>query len=195
MIELPTEKKWGGDGWGQDPRLLLQVKRTPKTALYRVTSFKTGTTTGYEVFRIGVIPKGTVIFDTVTEDDKERYPTAEDFGFSAWNTASLGEAEDIFDHLEKGEDAHGNTPKFKVVKTDSGEPTPEPVKRQHYVGIGLSIPSGEFSVDELATSNKVHYAKAYLFVRDGQTNGTIKFVKKEHRNGSRKPTKIFAKSA
>lgn len=194
MIELPTEKKWSGDGWNTDPRLMFQVKRSPKNAIYRVTSFKTGKTTGYEVFKIRITPKGTQVFDKVTEDDEEKYPTAEQFGKTAWATDQLDRAEYIFNRLEQGmspydEEIVESEESAPVVKA---EPAPEK-KRQHYVGVDLTFPPGEFSVDELANHNQVQYAKAYLFLRDGEEKGLVRFVKKEHRNGSRKPTKIFAK--
>ena len=110
MIELPSEKKWSGDGWGADPRLMFQVKRSAKNAIYRVTSFKTGKTTGYEVFKIRITPKGTQIFDKVTEDDEEKYPTADQFGRTAWFTRNLEQAEAIFERLEKGLMPYGETP-------------------------------------------------------------------------------------
>ena len=47
-----TEKRWTGDGWGANPRLLKQLKRLGDVVLVEVRAEKTGQVTGYEVVKI-----------------------------------------------------------------------------------------------------------------------------------------------
>jgi hypothetical protein len=182
MIELPTEKKWSGDGWGQEPRLLFQVKRSPKHAIYRVTNFKTGTTTGYEVFKIHITPKGTQIFDQVTEDNEEKYPTAERFGKTAWFTATIEQAEIIFDRLEKGLAVHDE----KDVKNDSVKPKG---KKPSFL-----FPVGDFSTQQLAEANHVTYPAAYMGLKFYLLDGEVKRSKTERIGNGKRATQFYIKT-
>lgn len=186
MIELPTEKKWTGDGWVSDPRLLFQVKRSPNAAIYRVTSFKTGVTTGYEVFKILVRPKGTVIFDNVTEDDEEKYPTGEQFGKSAWFVNTLERAEEIFNRLEEGLDGNDSLeeeePKDKKIP-----PLPKNFDPQT-----ISFPMGEFTKKQLAEHNNLPYGTAHAFV-ENFLNQRVRFTGKAPKPKKGKASALYQK--
>jgi hypothetical protein len=184
MIQLPTEKKWSGDGWGADPRLMFQVKRSEKNAIYRVTSLKEGTTTCYEVFKIRISPKGTQIFDKVTEDDEEKYPTAEQFGRIAWAVNTQERAEEIFDMLEQG--INPDAPEeVEEVKEKKIPPLPKNFDPQT-----IQFPVGPFTKKELAEHNKVVYGTAHAFV-ENFLNQRVIFVGKKAK-GEKQKGKIAA---
>lgn len=215
MIKLPEQKRWTGDGWGQNPRLLIQVKRSDKNAIYKVTEERTGVVTGYEVFRIKVDPKGKQVFDAVLEDDVEKYPVANNFGKSAWFVPNLVTAETFFDRLEQGKDIYGATVTEPDEDDDDGgetvastapDPAPAPVASGDAPKRGrgrprksektvLNLPDIEFSVRELAELNQVQYVTAYQFVKEEMENGHVKTTREERRAARGPMTQLFAKVA
>lgn len=217
MIRLPEQKRWSGDGWGPNPRLLIQVKRSEKNAIYKVTEEKTGTVTGYEVFRIKIDPKGKKVFDAVLEEDTEKYPTANNFGKSAWVVPNLITAEAFFERLERGVDVYGDGAALSIEndEDDEGgtpvETTPEPSepppassgdapkrgrgRPRKTEKVVLNLPDVEFSVKELAEMNRVQYVTAYQFVKEEMESGHIKTTREERRATRGPMTQLFAKIA
>lgn len=181
MIELLKEKRWTGDGWAGDPRLLTQVKRSQHNALYQVAEEKTGRVTGFEVFKIRVLPKGTKVFDTVTADDEEKYPTAEQFGRTAWFAGSLVQAERIYNKLEAGGNPGGvDEPNPTSPVADAPEPDVKPVVKR---GRGrppkggnptIKLPKGEFKMQDVADLNSMGKANVYIIVREFIAEGKVK---------------------
>jgi hypothetical protein len=77
------------------------VKRAGKLAIYSQAD-KDGTVTAYEVFKIkksyaGIAPNGTVL------PEREKFPSNEDFGRSAWSVPTLALAQGILAKLEADE--------------------------------------------------------------------------------------------
>lgn len=216
MIKLPEQKRWTGDGWGQNPRLLIQVKRSDKNAIYKVTEERTGVVTGYEVFRIKVDPKGKQVFDAVLEDDVEKYPVANNFGKSAWFVPNLTTAETYFNRLEGGLDVYGGASVAEHLDDDDEggtpvETSPEPSEPSPVASgdapkrgrgrprktekVLLKLPDVEFSVKELAELNRVQYVTAYQFVKEEMENGQVKTTREERRAARGPMTQLFAKVA
>lgn len=192
MIELPKEKRWTGDGWASNPRLLTQVKRSQHNAIYQVAEEKTGRVTGFEVFKIRILPKGTKVFDTVTVDDEEKYPTAEQFGRTAWSANSMPQAELIYKRLESGEHPTGtieNEPEPVGPVTDEPEPDVETVKR----GRGrpskgkpnIKLPKGEFKMQDVADLNGMEKANVYVIVQEFIATGKVKETRRVSTPGKR----------
>lgn len=217
MIKLPEQKRWSGDGWGSNPRLLVQIKRSEKNAIYKVTEEKTGKVTGYEVFKIKIDPKGKQVFDAVLEEDTEKYPTANNFGKSAWTLPNLATAELFFDRLEIGMDVYGgaSVAEHSEDEDDDGgtpvEASPEPSEPPPVTAgdapkrgrgrprktekVVLNLPDVEFSVKELAELNKVQYVTAYQFVKEEMETGHVKTTREERRAVRGPMTQLFKKVA
>lgn len=197
MIELLKEKKWSGDGWGVEQRILTQVRRSTKTALYSVKGLKDETITGYEVFKIKVILKGNDCFGVVSTDDEEKYPTGEQFGKIAWSVANLAIANKHFDKLEAGQHPHDDV---VTAEDDDADVENEPIAPSSHKGRPkanrppLLFPVGEFSVKELAEFNKVEYPIAFLFLKEQKSLGKIEFVRDERRAAKGKTTTIYKTS-
>lgn len=164
MITLKTEFISGDGGFSSDPLTYKQVKRTQSIALYERS--RNGKTMDYEVFIIKIDKKGKQIFDKTLEDDREKYPSNNCFGFSAWSFGNLQSAEKRFDALVKSENA-------------------EPEEKKEIV-----IPNEEFTTTELADKNKVNYITASNFIKNAKN---IKFVREERRNLKGKMSKIYKK--
>lgn len=101
MIKLPSEFVENADKTGTQTFKL--IKRTDKVALYQRIR-KDNTTFAWEVFRIKVIKKGTVIYDKVLEDDKEQYGSVTKKKFGRYDIHCckfLDQAEAIYDRLNK----------------------------------------------------------------------------------------------
>lgn len=218
MIKLPEQKRWTGDGWGSNPRLLVQVKRSEKNAIYKVTEERTGKVTGYEVFRIKIDPKGKRIFDIVLEEDTEKYPTSEtNFGKSAWAVPNLATAETYFERLENGVDVYGGSVALSIEDDEDDEggtpvnASPEPSEPSPVASgdapkrgrgrprktekVTLNLPDVEFSVKELAELNKVQYVTAYQFVKEEMETGHVKTTREERRAARGPMTQLFEKVA
>lgn len=168
MIKLETTFVSGDGGFSTNPLTYTQLARTDKVAIYERA--RNGRAFDFEVFNIKVLPKGTKVFESITEDDQERYPGSSQFGFSAWTFVSRDRAMDRYNEL---------------VKESLGETTE---KKE------LVIPVGEFTVGELAEKNSVDYARASLFVKTGVESKVIRFVREERRQAKGKPNKIYSKA-
>ncbi len=170
MIQLETTFVSGEGGFSQDLLTYTQVKRTDKVALYERS--RDGSVKDYEVFIIKVDPKGKKIFDQVLEDDREKYPSNNSFGFTAWSYNNKKAAEARFEQLCK----------------EATAPEEEEEEKT------LIIPDTEFTIGELAEKNSTNYPTAFLFVKAGLEAKTIKFLREERRAAKGKASKIYAKA-
>lgn len=184
------------DGGQEIPLDYKQLKRTDTVAIYERS--RDGKVYDYEVFLIKTDPKGKVSkfpngVVKVLEDDKEKYPASSLFGRIAWSVSNLGLALHRYNELVNGkvvvedsiEDTDTTSTPQEVIPSEPSEDA------KPYTGATLTIPVGEFSTQELADFNKVAYVNAYLFVKDQERKGKIKFSRKERRNAKGKPTTLF----
>lgn len=188
MITLPATKIWTGDGYGAAyAHTMTLIKRSVKHAIFERKD-KHGTIVGYEVFRIKIIPKGTEIYGTITEDDAENYPSQGSFGKTAWFVATLTRANELFTQLE----SELVTLSFDD-ENESAEIQYAPVKRgrKKVNRTPLVYPVGEFSVKCLAEHNKVDYSVAFVMMKEDIEKHAVQFVREQHLGGRGKPTKFF----
>jgi hypothetical protein len=201
MIELEKEFISGEGGFSADPLTYTQLKRNEKAAVYMRS--KDGKPYDYETFLIKVKPKGTRIFQKILEDDEECYPSSSQFGRIAWSFNDIGLAmhrlhelttDKVKDEVIEGDDTPITEMTVPVMKISS------PVKENNdddddedkpYKGPALLIPVGEFSTKQLAAYNNVQYPIAFLFRKEMERKGKIKFSRKQKADGRGKPTDIF----
>jgi len=192
MIELEKEFKSGDGGFSANPLTYTQLKRNEKAAVYMRS--RDGKPFDFEVFLIKIKKKGTQIFQKILEDDTECYPSSSQFGRIAWSVSSQGLAMCRFQELTNGnvDDATEETPEVEdtpikpIVKVNDDNDDAKP-----YKGPDLSFPVGEFSTKQLAEHNKVQYPIAFLFRKEAERKGKIKFSRKQKADGRGKPTDIF----
>lgn len=208
MIELEKEFVSGEGGFSANPLTYRQLKRSKNVAIYERS--RDGNPRDYEVFFIKIDPKGKehkfpngVV--KIVGDDTEKYPTTSQWGSIAWSYNSIGVAMAKFHELVHGETS--SDPKQPVLKDSpeailTVEDTPEENSKdtggegeeeeaKPYKGPDLLIPVGEFSTKELAEHNQVQYPIAFLFLKDQERKGKIKFTRKERRAAKGKPTSLF----
>lgn len=201
MIELQKEFVSGVGGFSDNPLKYTQLKRNEKVAVYMRS--QNGKPRDYETFLIKIKKKGTRIFQKILEDDEECYPSCSQFGHIAWSYSNVGMAMLRFHELTHGKDEE------EVVEGEeetNDEPTivskapktAAPVSEENddaevkpYKGPDLIIPVGEFSTRQLAAHNNVQYPTAFLFRKDAERKGKIKFSRKQKAEGRGKPTDIF----
>ena len=171
MIKLETTFVSGEGGFSADPLTYKQLARTDTVAMYERS--RDGKVKDYEVFRIKILPKGTKVFQTITEDDQEKYPGSSQFGFIAWSFNNLSAATRRYEELNK--EAAGADEEEKPAKT-------------------IAVPVGEFTVGEFAEANHIPYANAFIIVKGAVENGSVKFLREERRQAKGKPSKIYAKA-
>ena len=177
MIKLEKQFTSGEGGYSTDSLTYIQICRTAKVALYQ-RKYSDGQVKDHEVFRIKILPKGTQVFKTITPDDEEKYPGASQFGFSAWSISCR--------------DPRGAMPKYNELcaQADAKEiedTTPEPEVT------ASSVPTEEFTTNEYAAKNGLEYVNAYLAIKAGLANGTIKFVREVRLHAKGKASKVYAK--
>ena len=170
MITLETQFVSGEGGFSSNPLTYTQLARTAKVAIYERS--RDGVAKDWEVIRIKILPKGTKVFKTITEDDEEKYPGSSQFGFIAWSYHSKKSAQIKYDEL---------------VKYENGTAEPEPVK-------AIVAPVGEFTIAEFGENNSIKYPQAFLIVKAALANGSVKLLREERRNARGKATKIFIKA-
>jgi hypothetical protein len=174
--------KSGDGGFSATPLTYRLIKRTDKVAVYsRELNDKIK---DYEVFLIKILPKGTQIFQKVTEDDEEKYPSTGQFGRIAWTfSGKFARANALarYENLVKGEE---------IELEKSNDPEKEEVLPKS--NLNFNIPTGEFTIQELADFNKTQYCYASVFIR--QAPDKVKLVREERRASRGKPTKIFTKN-
>jgi hypothetical protein len=171
MIKLEKTFVSGEGGFSTNPLTYTQVTRTDNTAIYERS--RNGVPYDYEVFRIKILPKGTKVFQTITEDDQEKYPGSSQFGFIAWSFNHRVAAMKRYEELNKEVDDLANEIEEESV---------------------VAIPSKEFTVGEFADQNGMTYANAFVFVKGAVASGSVKFVREERRNVKGKASKIYTKA-
>jgi hypothetical protein len=165
MIQLPKVKKWTSkeEGWASDPVILTQVERNDRVAIYS-RCHEGCPIRGYEVFLIKVIKKGTKQQGgSVEPDDREVYPRAAAFGFTAWCVLNLERAQARFKQLTE-ENATADT--VKVEGEESGAAVIEDE--------GITWPAGKFSCTELAESYKISYTDMYIAIKKAVAEKILK---------------------
>ena len=173
MITLEKTFVSGEGGYSQNPLTYTLISRTEKVALYQRT-YSDGRVKDCEVFRVKILPKGTQVFKTVTVDDEEKYAITSQFGISAWSytgKGALAAAKQKYNELCQTEDDSVN-------EVEKPETT-------------FLIPVGEFSTAEFAETNNIQYPIAFLWLKEAQVTGTVKFSREERRNARGKATKLF----
>lgn len=175
MIKLETNFTSGDNGYSQAPGPLnyKQLARTASVAIYQ-RFYADGRSKDWEVFRIKIKPKGSKIFELITEDDQETYPGGSQFGKNAWSYSNQSRAQSKYDELCKEAD------------TDDGRGAIS-VKVE-----GVS-PVGEFTTKEFAASNGIEYPEAFLLIKAGLENKSIIFLREERRNAKGKASKVYSK--
>jgi hypothetical protein len=174
MIELPILKVWTGDGFSANPVHLKQVKRTETVALYERWQNKGETFNGYEVFVIKKRLKGQPLPGGLfEEEDREVYPSAGQFGKTAWHmpkTAAFAKYDEL---VTKGitDEAEENEPEAAVI-----------------------VPVIEFTCGDLAESNSITYAEAQKFLKEN-IDKTIKLHRTGRKDGQTrgKPSNFYVK--
>lgn len=170
MITLEKQFVSGEGSFSQNPLTYTQLQRTDKVALYERS--RDGKVFDYEVFFIKIEPKGKKTFNQILEDDREHYPSHEQFGRIAWSLSTKDRA------LQR----------YKELCNKSEAPEEENSVKP------LLFPVGEFSTTELAEFNKISYPNASVFVKVSFEAGIIKFVRDEHRNARGKATRLYTKA-
>jgi len=178
MIKLEEKFVSGEGGFSSNPLTYTQLARTETTAIYERS--RDGEPKDYEVFRIKILPKGTQVFKTITEDDQEKYPSSSQFGFSAWSFHGKFGKKAAFDRYEE----------LKKEAADKLIADEEEVEEKK----DLTIPVNEFTVGEFAEKNDMSYANAFVFIKGALENGSVKFVREERRQAKGKASKIYAKT-
>jgi anti-sigma28 factor (negative regulator of flagellin synthesis) len=176
MIKLEVEFKSGDGGFSANPLHYVQLDRTDKVAVYQRCN--NGKILDHEVFRIKILPKGTQIFKTITEDDQEKYPGASQFGLNAWSTKDKDRAMQIYKEL-----CHESMNK---VIDQPEEPS---------VKVELVASSKEFTTKQFAEENKIDYQDAVAWIKEAIANGSVKFLRTQQMSNRGKPSKIFCKIA
>lgn len=177
MISLEETFVSGDGGFSQEPLTYRQIKRTDKVAIYERS--RNGKVKDYEVILIKVEPKGKVMkfpngVVKILEDDREKYPSTGQFGFSGWSFNWSIAAERRYEKLCKEANL--------------------PLEEEEEAKV-ISIPLGEFTIKELAEKNELPYSQAFLFIKAGIEDKSINFLREERRAAKGKPSKVFVKSA
>ena len=172
MIKLETNFTNGDGGYSASPLTYVQIKRNDVAAIYKRNT-KDGLFLDYEVFKILIEKEGKNTFGVITQEDTEKYPSTGKFGKTAWSVNSLERAQMYFDRITK--DAASI-----VDESDSVEDA------------NVS-PANEFSTKEYAEANDIEYPVAFLAIKKGLEDGTIKYVRSERRNVKGKETKLYTK--
>jgi hypothetical protein len=206
MIELEKEKIWTGDSFGASGAITLRqekVHRFPApinkrsgVAMYSRWK-KDGSFGGYEVFQIKITPKGHKCFQAIVEEDTEKYPTCENFGFWAWHIWNKPHALEVFQQqidklmadelMEDGPEA----------VEDETEIVPVARVETPFVPKVLVIPSGEFTTVQFGLANNLPVpGKGYTELKSLQAAGKVKEVaRRKVKEGPGKPTTFFMEVA
>lgn len=188
-VPIWTEKRWTGDGFGGNPRLIKQLKREGDVAIYSRTVDKTGRDDGYEVVKIGrhngyelggnfIIPA-------------ETYPGASAFGKTGFSYSNLPAAELKFKELLEKQ-AVRNEEDTEAALTGSvvnrrGRPSSKKAD------VALLIPDVQFSHEDFANLNNMTKPNSYLPLRSLVDSGTI-VLDGTRPSGRGKPTNLFRKA-
>jgi hypothetical protein len=171
MIKLEEKFVSGAGGYAAEPRTYTQIARTETFAIYERSV--NGVPKDYEVFEIKILPKGTQIFTTFTEDDQEKYPSNSQFGMSAWSCLTKERAMQRYDEL---------VAKGIVNKADEATPKKE-----------LIIPVNQFTTNDVVELNSVNYITAANFIKKSLGENKIKFIEERRLHSRGKASKFYSK--
>lgn len=198
MKTLPIEKIWTGDGLGAQCAVTLkQVTRNEHVAMYHRFNH-TGVPEGFEVFLIGKALKGAKLpGGGVEAEDRERYPTANNFGHTAWFiSGSVAEkrAKDLFKELSTTEIPVDTTTETEAEPSELPATSRLRSPRLAKAVVSLNIPEKPFTQKELAAFNNIeNYKEVYSDLQRMLADGTLKVA--GTRDSARgKAAKLFAKS-
>jgi len=180
MITL-QERFTSGVGGFVPPLNYIQLTRNDKVAVYQ-RSHSDGTIKDFETFLIKILPKGTQVFQTTTEDDEEKYAATSSFGRIAWSF-----------HGTNGKQAAIN--KFNELNTAQAVKDDEETNESEVTNSNTTFifPVGKFSTKDFAETNHCEYITASLFIKSAVNDGTIKSAGSERRNVKGKATNLFEK--
>lgn len=136
---------------------------------------------------------GSITYD----EDFEEYPGATKFGRSALCCKTFQAALNRLEEWKKNADLVAEAAEDEPERDESVEfdPTVKRRGRPRKAKVALVIPTGNFSVQQLADTNSVKYINAYLFLKQELQAGRIKFEFKERTNpASPVPTKYYSKA-
>lgn len=186
MIKLETDFVSGDGGFSSNPLTYKQIIRNDHFAMYERS--RDGKISDYEVFKITISKKGTNIFNTILEDDTERYPSTEKFGKSAWSIKSYNKAMDKFNTLTNQETMN-NTQNTET--NNNMNTTPTPAKRGRKSPMrNITYPTGkQFTMAEVVKLNP-EYSHPVLYIqiqKDIQANKVKKIGVVETSARGKKP--------
>jgi len=186
-----TEKRWTGDGWGSNPRLLKQLKREGDVVLIEVKVEKTGLLAGYEVAKIGRHEAYEIAGNMVPA--AESYPGCA-FGKGNKNVAypsTLERAEEIFANMVARQDERDEENAEAELTGSVIERRGRP--RKDKSSATLQIPDIQFSHEDFAILNNMSKPNSYLPLRALVDAGTI-VATGTRPSGRGKPTNLFQKA-
>lgn len=168
------EKSFVKNCEGVGDTLFTQLKKQESNGLnvYIYHRTKEGFST-YEVFVARQRLKGQPLpGGNVEQEDREQYPTANHFGFTAKEVKTLGRAEIVFNEFLNKREENDEEPKI----------------------VSLKYPKNNFSMKDLLVANTDwSYPKAYLQVKKDVENGLVKEVKRvKSESGRGKPSVIYS---
>ncbi len=131
-------------------------------------------------------------------EPSEVYPSNEQWGSMGWTYRDLCSAEIRFQSLLTGEHpvASDNTPVSTLEEADTDAVVPPVVSRRGRPRVEhptIQLPDKEFSVKEVAETNKVQYVTVYQFVKEEVKNGRVKATREERRAARGPMTQLFEK--
>jgi hypothetical protein len=197
MKKLPLTKMWSGDGFGANPVTLNQIKRNEIVAIYQQSHNEI--VGGFEVFRIKIRCKGESLpGGDVEMEDREVYPSANSFGKSAYFCFTLAAAEKRFGEMMGQTIAPeplivGAVAIAKSLAPNPSESTTKHRGRPRIERPRLMIPTGEFSMKDMAELNKVEYITVQSFLKENAE--LVKFAREERRSARGPMTKLFTKTS
>ena len=169
MIFLKKQFSSGAGGFSQEPLTYTLITRNNIAAVYERS--RNGKIRDYEVFKIKVIPKGTVIFNSVpSSDDEERYPSTGDFGKIAWSFHGQCAKDAAIKKFHEISELKEKNPKIKT----------------------WQIPDKDFTINDVAALNNSNYISASNFVKEN-LNKTLAFAYEKRLNVKGKASKFYKK--
>lgn len=203
MKQIESEFKTNANGTGLQTFLMVLHGTNPEgnnVYIYQRTT-EDNKPYGFEVFIPNIKKAGTYPLPGGKEitypEDFEEYPGASLFGKKAWSCLTLERAKEHFERLMcKGAAEVDEEEPEKDALSVSSEVifNPSSPKKQKGMKPILIYPVGEFSVKDLAETNKVDYPIAFIFVKESISTGKIKETRKERRNVKGKETQLYAKA-
>lgn len=175
MIKLEDKFSSGMAGFGAEQLTYTLLKRNDRVAIYE-RSRENGVVKDVEVFKIKVVPKGTVIFGSEpSPEDREHYCATSEFGRTAYSYHNVGARAAAYK-------------KFDELNKESEEKTNPPAEKE------FIIPEKEFTITQLSILNNMSYINSSNWVK-ANLGTKIKFLFEKNMNpgGRGKKSKFFSK--